>query len=112
MVEALPNDKNNELIYKQLTNNRMKYTKGIWEYIGHIASDHTHFVRKIMCGTVSICVIRTNNQEQAEANAKLMAASPELLDALIEILPFAEEFINANHPTHKKALAAIKKATV
>lgn len=60
----------------------MKHTKGNWEYIGHIASDRTHFVRKVMSGTISICVIRTNNQEQAEANAKLIAAAPELLEVL------------------------------
>jgi hypothetical protein len=46
-----------------------------------------------------------------EANARLIAAAPELLEVLVEILPFAEEIINSNHPTWKKAKSAIAKAT-
>lgn len=63
-----------------------KYTKGVWEYVSHLSSDRTHEVNKVMCGTVSICVIRTNNQEQAAANALLIASAPSLLEALEEIL--------------------------
>lgn len=43
--------------------------------------------------------------------AKLIAASPEMLEALIEIIPFASEWINDNHPAMQKARSAIKKAT-
>lgn len=41
----------------------------------------------------------------------LLAASKVLLEALLEVLPHAEVMINANHPSHKKAVAAIQKAT-
>lgn len=43
--------------------------------------------------------------------AKLIAAAPELLEALIELIPFASEWINDNHPAMQKAKSAIKKAT-
>lgn len=49
-----------------------------------------------------------NSKNQATAN--LMAAAPELLDALQEITPFAKEWINENHPVMIKAQSAIKKA--
>lgn len=44
-------------------------------------------------------------------DAKLIAAAPDLLDALLEVMIFAAEFINENHPATKKARAAINKAT-
>lgn len=44
-------------------------------------------------------------------NAILIAAAPELLDALTRILPHAELIINSNHADWQAATAAIKKAT-
>jgi hypothetical protein len=55
--------------------------------------------------------VRGQSKEVAEANARLIAAAPELLEVLVEILPIAETMINSNHPTWKKAKSAIAKAT-
>lgn len=43
-------------------------------------------------------------------DANLLAASKDLLEALQEIIPFAKEWINENHPVMIKAESAIKKA--
>lgn len=51
------------------------------------------------------------SREEAEANAKLIAAAPEMYDALIELIPFAKNWINENHPVMEKAIEVIKKAT-
>ena len=42
--------------------------------------------------------------------ARIVAAAPELLEALKQVLPFSLEFINDNHPSMKLARAAIAKA--
>lgn len=47
----------------------------------------------------------------AEANAHLAAAAPDLLDALINVFEHAKVIINSNHADYKAAEAAIKKAT-
>jgi len=44
-------------------------------------------------------------------HAKLIAAAPDMLEALIELISFASEWINDNHPAMKKARSVIKKAT-
>lgn len=42
---------------------------------------------------------------------KKQQSAPELLEALKELIPFASEWINDNHPAMIKAKQAIKKAT-
>lgn len=45
-----------------------------------------------------------------DKNADLIASAPELLEALLLVLPHAEITINENHSAYKKAYAAIHKA--
>lgn len=56
-------------------------------------------------------ISRSPGDEQATANAKLIAAAPELLEALNLVFEHAKLIINDNHPDYKKTIAAIKKAT-
>lgn len=67
----------------------------------------------VLEGSKKICTMASycKTDDEVKANAKLIAAAPDLLEALQDILPFTEEFINNNHPAHKKAIEAIKKAT-
>jgi hypothetical protein len=60
-----------------------KFTKGKWVDKSHLSKDMTHIVRRIDTedGT-SICIVRTNNQEQAEANTLLISKAPEMLEML------------------------------
>lgn len=60
-----------------------KGTKGKWQYTFHESKDRTHEVRRIDSEDgVAICVIRTNNEQQARANAKLISKAPEMLEML------------------------------
>jgi len=45
-----------------------------------------------------------------EDNAALIAAAPDLLQALIDIMPHATIIINENHLHYKNAISAITKA--
>jgi hypothetical protein len=67
---------------------------------------------EIKSGIYTIGMVHNYNEphEANEANANIIEAAPDMFEALIEILPYAEEFINSNHPSWKKAKAAIAKA--
>lgn len=78
-----------------------KGTKGKWLYTPHMGDydvrvdDGTKYHRMI-----TICEVVFNPQRptEAEANAQLIAAAPELLDALSEAANFIREIdINVNH---------------
>ena len=72
-----------------------KHTPGIW-FLDDVAKDDVY--RYIISESGFVCRIDLRQQpskEIAEANARLIAAAPELLKALIEILERLE-----NHPSH------------
>jgi hypothetical protein len=112
----------------------MKHTQGPWEagtngykgwnftggYNGTIIAENGE---EIYAGPASFGALRGKTEEQAEANAKLIAAAPELLEALkIQVeqfwLGFPEEkyreSFRKSFPDHNivKAEAAITKATL
>lgn len=57
--------------------------------------------------SLEICAT-TSDDEQGEANARLIAASPDLYEALKELL--GDNEWGCNRPTYLKARAAIAKA--
>jgi hypothetical protein len=86
-----------------------KHTPGPWKFRPSIfsefyietvdqSSDKT-FIGEVGGGLQS--------KQEIIANAKLVAAAPELLEALLEIISITDR----NHVTWYKAKAAIKKAT-
>jgi len=82
------------------------HTPGPWKYDGE---DYIRDANGIALAQLSHSL--QLSLATAQANYKIMAASTELLEALQTILPHAEIMINSNHPDHKKAIDAIKKAT-
>ncbi len=58
--------------------------------------------------TLARVIIRYSALEQGQANLKVIAAAPELLEALIECLPWVNSGLSRN--IHEKARAAINKA--
>lgn len=86
-----------------------KHTPGPW----HVASTSG---RMIITETRVPCIAETYN-EDAEANARLMAASPELLDALNAVMTDISDaaFNGVTSPLHietrNKVRVAIAKAT-
>ena len=95
---------------------KTKHSKGKWEIRGSL--DRLEVISKNpkydnVCDRVTLITnwdIRLPNYEKSKANAKLITAAPELLEALIEL--HDECIINdMNLPEILKAKRAIKKAT-
>ena len=96
----------------------MKHTQGEWKVklwpdkdLGFVA---TSIETVPESNKFSICDVYGNNTKEQQANAKLIAAAPDLLNALNEL----RLKIGNLYPTdkrfraeYKKAMAAIKKAT-
>lgn len=103
-----------------------KGTNGPWKMAGLSESGNSHFkvIGTKLGGRYKIARIPFlkiinpepydgyNEKEMAEAkaNAVLISAAFELLEALQGLLPIAENWINENHYWHIKATAAIQKA--
>lgn len=66
----------------------LKHTKGPWE-AGKPNADQW----SILSNGIFICMLPTNTKE-ALANAKLIAAAPELLEALQKCSPVIDQLIN------------------
>lgn len=92
---------------------KFKGTQGEWGVFPQHNQQHYHTWYKV--GRVddgrmgeSACNITTRDGERAEANATLISASPDLLDALQDLVKYCEE--NDNHAELELAKEAIKKA--
>lgn len=96
-----------------------KHTKGEWN-VGELDKTRIWVIHQ---NGLSSCIAKCDNQHyksfnkyididssELEANAKLIAASPLLLDALIEVEKWAAEF-GIGSIQYEKIINAIKKAT-
>jgi hypothetical protein len=84
-----------------------QYTKGEW-YLQKYTDAYTNIIR---CdngkhNTIYIAGTSQNSTPETRANARLMAAAPDLLEALQEIIAITDR----DHAAWIKAKAAIKKA--
>lgn len=89
-----------------------KYTEGEWEARGN-------FVYKINTShTIANVITYDNNQIESKANAKVIAASKDLLEALISLVKKYEFNLNASQKKnihldeeYNNSINAINKAT-
>ena len=95
----------------------MNHTPGPWSVdyggtIGHIKS----LAKNDNGWTPTICrydLCADTVKDQAAANARLIAAAPELLEALCSLVPLAEnEYPEGDDPRVDRARAVIRKATL
>lgn len=90
----------------------MNHIKGEWRVndSGQAAKHYREFVIDQDDEIVAICM--GDNREEAEANAKLIAASPDLLEALTKLVAWANIKDGSNsQQLRDDCLSAIKKAT-
>lgn len=81
-----------------------KFTKGIWHTnSGQIYPESTG-------ATLAMIPYWDENNKEKQANAKLIATAPELLDALECMIKHASVIIDGNHPDMRKAYEVIYKA--
>lgn len=89
---------------------KQSYTPGPWEQRNNMVFSG----RKCICSNVNAASPTTQNIAEdvamSIANARLMAAAPELLDALVNLLPLISP-LKAESQQVADASAAIAKAT-
>lgn len=87
----------------------MKHTNGPWSIDENAQiTNGKYILGRVYCGDVFPC-----EDDELNANAKLIAAAPTLLEALQSLLPLCQNFILEDGPgnVYLKAERAIKKAT-
>lgn len=87
-----------------------KHTPGPWKVCGHdVAGDYDHFKEGVRVAISTIC-----EKEERDANARLIASAPELLDALQSLLDCPDLNLDRLEDDTIKAIElaenAIKKA--
>ena len=94
--------------------NANKHTPGPWEAVGNLVRSPMVQPQGLSKG-VQIAECRDayflSHTEESKANARLIAAAPELLEALQEMVSLVEMVIPFDGPQQRKARAAIAKAT-
>lgn len=86
-----------------------KGTQGIWA-VENVSNPNGSFYKVKVDNSESICNITTRDTERSRLNAQLIAAAPELLEALQNVFVHAKTIINENHSDYKLAVKAINKA--
>jgi len=101
----------------------MKHTQGEWTAEKAILKVSGVDVYEVASMPFWVAKVRGDDEEQMKANARLIAAAPNLLDALQDAFDYPKDDMEAwaksGHPItvtfqpihFKKALAAIAKAT-
>lgn len=84
-----------------------KFTKGEWILSEFYDGFHIYSIGKKVCSIWSGLVTRSENK----ANAKLIAAAPDLFNALNELIDFHKSDMHLKLPVLEEAIKALKKAT-
>lgn len=87
-----------------------QHTPGPWEMAPEPHSDTKWYVTGDGVGPNELVAIVKSAPERLQANARLIAAAPELLDALTECLPDLEHYAATHGPGPDRRLAKAKAA--
>lgn len=68
----------------------MKHTEGNWW------ADERQHIHNDPVGSVKVAKVSGANFEEAKANAKLISAAPDLLEALVKLLEELKDIVNEN----------------
>lgn len=95
---------------------KTEFTKGEWKAIKPRHSNGFWYVNseQLDCGSIATCYHGIKGDSEAEANAKLIAAAPDLLAALnetIDLINWGRSEGHFDDTVYNKAISAIKKAT-
>ena len=85
----------------------MPHTPGPWNTIWESG---THIIDANAGKTDIAHVINRGNPDTTEANARLIAAAPELLEALQMVNAFYSEGVDEEDPTERSVMAAVRAA--
>ena len=91
-----------------------KHTPGPWRFYTEPQPNGCPIVgngRGLMLAMLAHSVNYPDQRDEANANARLIAAAPELLEALIELADCGAEAWGEDRPCVRIARAAIAKAT-
>ena len=89
-----------------------KHTPGPWEAFYKSKYDEWHVSVPLSQGTMRLALFDNGvRSENPESDARLIAAAPELLEALESALELIDVITPLEGDTHRKARAAIFKAT-
>jgi hypothetical protein len=90
------------------------HAPGPWKYAANLSDSGFDIGPCLEDGTLdelALLAFTTTGDEEAEANARLMATSPELLEACQEILKAWKNHSHMERSLVLKVRAAVKKAT-
>ncbi len=77
----------------------MKHTQGNWEAMRNMYVLKNRSVEiPVRVKTYSVAIVRGLTMEEAEANAKLIASAPRLLEALQEVLAYEKRCADKGNP--------------
>lgn len=85
-----------------------KHTRGPWKVIG---PDSMHPSQAMVCATIGVQIYSAPLTNETEANAHLIAAAPDLLEALKEALALMPGGTITRNEWEARARAALKKAS-
>jgi hypothetical protein len=93
---------------------KMKHTKGEWTHtnVGNFSGTLVSYIGSSDKAVAQLRGCKTGEEQEADANAKLISAAPDLLKALIDMLPHYNKCVPLPNGTeeYKAAIKAISKA--